>query len=332
MASHEECNVEIHLSKKDEKFQFHATTLTLHSRWFKDALSEKWTSGSETTLFNGKNHWVFELKFKKNDGDGTLWRKCAVNDSKTADMEIISGVKDKLPRGSSAAAIDLHKRRTKCVKAHQSMFNIFHIIGPTFSHSSFDSAVSSITELAKVADYYSCQPKVKLPIDHHLLLYRVEVEDRCARTPLEMLELATIVKSERIFMDAAAHLLGSCSENFDHALPNLDELGVADLMKSKRADLPEARTVRGGNVEVSTNQHAEPSNGRAKLELFPTLAIHSTQLRTGLRARCRLRRSVSLYLVSSHRHAAPLPLSGNIEFPRNSVCRRRRGDGSPSRE
>ena len=51
-----EGNVEIHFSKRDEKWVLRCEQLDMHSAWFKQALSDKWRTGVEPTLFNGKNH------------------------------------------------------------------------------------------------------------------------------------------------------------------------------------------------------------------------------------------------------------------------------------
>lgn len=73
-------------------------------------------------------------------------------------------------------------------------------------------------------------------IENHLHLYRTEVLETCADKPVDMLELATSVQSEWIFMEAATNLLGRSNCDFDKAQPKLVELGISDLFNRKRKD------------------------------------------------------------------------------------------------
>lgn len=116
------------------------------------------------------------------------------------------------------------------------MFRTLYHVAPVLSRSSLDEATDSMVDLANLAEYYGCEQVIETAIHNHLHVFRTEIEERCARNPLEMLELAIKLKVDWIFMEAGTHLLGRSNIAFNRALPRLEELKVLDLMISKRSE------------------------------------------------------------------------------------------------
>ena len=149
---------------------------------------------------------------------------------------MISSSKATFPNGTAEAVVDLNTQRIAKVTAHQDMLSTLYHIQPAFSHSSFESARNSILQLADIAGLYGCEHVIKLHVENHLHLYRTEVLDICASSPVSMLELAVAVKSEWIYMEAATNLLGQSNVSFDEAQARLSELKVADDFNKKRSE------------------------------------------------------------------------------------------------
>jgi hypothetical protein len=150
--------------------------------------------------------------------------------------EFIEGSKEDLPYGTDEATTTLHKKRIKCLEAHQNMLGALYHVTPVISRTSLDDAISSIVELANIAEYYGCEQVIRVAISNHLHLFHLEVEDRCGRRPVVMLELAMKVQSEWVFREAATNLLGRNSAAFEKAVPKLEELEILDLMIDKRSE------------------------------------------------------------------------------------------------
>ena len=231
-------NVEIHFSATDDTFILHSWVLSLHSSWFKASLSERWNTG-DATLLNGKNHWVYELRFDKDSEIGMLMRRSSTDAASTTDTDFIQGSKEVFPKGTHQAVKELQARRMKWLRAHQDMLRILYHVSAAFNHSSSEAAKSSILQLAKAADMYGCEAVAKLPIESHLRLYRTEVLELCVKDPIDMLQLAKTVKSEWIFMEAATNILGRSKDFYDKAQPKLVELQIAELLNKKRSEFTE---------------------------------------------------------------------------------------------
>ena len=87
--------------------------LALHSSWFKACLSERWNTGGEATILDGKNRWVYELRFGKNNDrdDGKLLQR--KTSSEATNTELINGGSDKLPVGTDPTTLKLHEKRMR---------------------------------------------------------------------------------------------------------------------------------------------------------------------------------------------------------------------------
>lgn len=223
-------NVDIYLTISD-KLVLHASTLALHSTWFKASLSERWRTsgngeGAVSIIGDGgdavpasgdKQLWIYELRFEHGSAEGLLMRKGATTDN---ELVLVN------------EPVDL--ARLDCVEAHCRMLRAMYHKYPSFSHENFYKARSAIVSLANTATVYGCEYVVKLPIDLHLLQCRSEVLDLCASHSTDMLELAMAFKSEWIFMEAAVNLIGQEHTTFEAARPKLLELRILELFDRKR--------------------------------------------------------------------------------------------------
>ena len=232
---HPNGDVEIQLSTTDDKIILHGTQLTMHSPWFKASLSERWKTGNEATTPDGKTYWVYELRFEKDSDMGILIRKTTSATSTTTNAEFILGSKGKLPDNTTTAQRELHNRRLQCLKAHKDLLGAFYFFSPSISRSSFESAWASILSLAALASMYDCEKVVSACIENALLIHQMEILKTCVSAPLDMLELATAVKSDWIFMEATTNLLGRSWRYLGVMQPRITEIGLSDLMLRKRA-------------------------------------------------------------------------------------------------
>lgn len=229
-------NVEICLtSDKEDKILLHSYVLALHSKWFKASLSERWNASNTAT--EGKNHWVYELRFDKDSAFGLLARRGEGTDTSSSTTTTTEVIPHKIPDNASQAAKDLHKQRMDRVHAHEQILGALYHIIPTFSHESLDSARTSVLLLAEAADAYSCQHIIKIHAESHLRLYRNEVLDLCASDPIGMLELAKAVQSEWVFMEAATNLISRSNRYYNECEDRLRDMGVSELFSKKRAEL-----------------------------------------------------------------------------------------------
>lgn len=228
-------DVEIHLSTDPkDTFVLHSFQLSLHSPWFKASLSERWNGGdvASSSVFGGRDggrdsskpHWVYELRSEKDSSDGTLLRKGATTDLV---ME---------PAANEAISAEIFE----CVQAHKVLFGAIYHIKPRLPEESLEKAKTSILQLADVASMYGCSNIIEPYVDSHLsIIWRDETLAMCEKDPVGMLSLATRIKSDWIFMEAATHLLGTSNDVFSAAHPKLNELQVANLFCQKRAGFVE---------------------------------------------------------------------------------------------
>ncbi|KAK5132769.1 hypothetical protein LTR08_008654 [Meristemomyces frigidus] len=234
-------DVTIQLSSSPfDKYIVHSYVLSLHSPWFKASLSERWNGGdaSSKTVFGSsdtggrdghKSDWVYELHFDKcpERQPQQRWQQAAC---------FIFPEEASRQRSNFKAAIKLDDERLQSVRAHRDLLRILYHLAPGFSHESFDEAKASILQLATLADFYGCESIVELPVASHLRFhYQAIVLETCVHHPVDMLEFAVAIKSDWVFKEAATNLVGRSNRFFGNAKERLLELGIADLMNTKRA-------------------------------------------------------------------------------------------------
>ena len=187
-------------------------------------------------VVNGKNHWIYELRFEKDTDIGMLMRKATPDAPAATDLDLIQGNNT---NATFVAVGGLHARRLKCLEAHQNMLRVLYHVPPAFSRSHFQVAKTSKPQLARTADMYGCESVAQIYIENDLHLHRVEVQDRCNAEPLDMLNFAVKLKSDWIFMEAATNLIGRDRAFYDAAQPKLKEPEVAEVMNKKRSEFKE---------------------------------------------------------------------------------------------
>lgn len=184
---------------------------------------------------------MFVLRFEEGSDLGVLDRKYDQPAPHTEVME--SSIATKWPKGTSQAVVELEEKRVACLKAHQDMLGTLYHVTPAFCETAITNNYlgkkSSITMLLGVASIYDCENVVKLHVDSYLRFHRKEVLSICYIDPASMLELAIAVKSDWMFTDAAANLLGSDKDSYQQAGQLLTNLKIADLLNKKRTQFEE---------------------------------------------------------------------------------------------
>lgn len=227
-------NVEIHFSKTDKIFVLHSHVLALHSPWFKAALSERWNGNGEATTLNGKNHWVYELRFDKNDSDGLLMRKPSSDDQVSKTTEFSEGSEFAPPFGTRKTERELHMDRVKCIRAHRDLLGALYHVPTNLASHTISYAEDLIKKMMHIAVVYDCERIAKVYIESHLSTRREAVLEICSSSPLRILELAMHLECGWIFQEAATNLLGRSNRFYEDAEEPLADLDLTELMDEKR--------------------------------------------------------------------------------------------------
>ncbi|KAK3722172.1 hypothetical protein LTR37_002605 [Vermiconidia calcicola] len=224
-------NVEIHFSSAGENY-----VLALHSSWFKASLSERWSGGDENTMVNGKNHWVYELRFGKESSEGTLVHKQSAE--QPTDTELCVGRDAVPPPRLPVEQLLIDVERHYLVTTLQDMLCTLYHLPPTFSPGRPGSfgVRPEVVALCDTAQYYGCDLVVRPYIENHLAQDQTQFSEDCHKNPLIMLEFAIAVRSGWIFMEAATHIIGWDEEQYEEASEELEKLSVDGLLDRKRAE------------------------------------------------------------------------------------------------
>ncbi|KAF2766520.1 hypothetical protein EJ03DRAFT_330015 [Teratosphaeria nubilosa] len=233
-------DVEIYL-KTDEKLVLHSTILSLHSKWFKSSLSDKWaSSGADASILGGgsasaQKRWVYELRFGKEECDGILMRQGQANAEPSNTGETATPTE----MISAEDAIDMDEymldERLECANAHKNLFcAIYHCI-LSLNGKSFEEAKASIEVLMNIAEMYGCEDVVKKDIELHIWHFRQSVLDICVHNPVSMLEFSIRHESEWIFKEAATNILGRSNRFWNASRLALEGMDIYEMLDEKRA-------------------------------------------------------------------------------------------------
>ncbi|KAK3050038.1 hypothetical protein LTR09_008693 [Extremus antarcticus] len=243
-------DVEILLSRHD-KFVLHSHVLAKHSKWFESSLAERWKNRipiDSSVPSTGSNAPVgrqtsdtsrlirsYELRFDKGSDVGML---AATDDDKNARF-VIGG-----PHWLSNLPTEHDNKILLCFNAHEEMLKaMYHV--PFKVHTASGHLTQGFLEevepktraLREVGIAYSCEEIVDSHIQQAFTtLYREAILADCTHEPAAMLEVAKRYKTDWIFKEAGAHLIGSSTAVWLNAEGHLHRLRYADLFFAKRAD------------------------------------------------------------------------------------------------
>ncbi|KAI9759156.1 MAG: hypothetical protein M4579_002529 [Chaenotheca gracillima] len=239
-------DVEIRVSQKTEDaYILHSHVLRLHIPFFKASLSERWT-GVEPISSSLK--WKYELRFEPLSPEGILIR----NDTDNAaadEVELVSEENDiillagsqKPPTTDPAIISD----QLETIEAHRKLFRILYYKSCGLLGVPTHEIKPQINALLTVTDFYCCTEVVRSTLNTAIEFGSSKFMRECSllHSHVEMLEISMKLRSERLFKEAMIHVVGRSEQQVAQINPGLEILGLADLMKCKRAEL--AKLIQG---------------------------------------------------------------------------------------